>query len=274
MSYVKNRLKVYGSVDDLLLFIDENYVKDIYHPSDGMYPSNKILFFGNLYPTPEDILNDKDKIYRWRMNNWGTPFLSETEGQINELVVLYKHDFDYTPYTISSEDGMFNSYIFCRLSDCNESFYKDNIHEDENELVSTFETTMTPPSKMMTNWINRYKYTTLVFRLDYWDKEDRFVGNIHYDYNNNRYILEHYIKEKDILTYVTYMLGGDIKTIEMYAEEIAELVLTVNKDKVNSTFEELTKMFIEEIESKSTFEEQVKFIASVINYLNNKECNS
>ena len=89
-----------------------------------------------------------------------------------------------------------------------------------------------------------------------------------------RYILEHYIKEKDILTYVTYMLGEDIKTIEMYAEEIAELVLTVNKDKVNSTFEELTKMFIEEIESKPTFEEQVKFIASVINYLNNKECKS
>lgn len=32
------------------------------------------------------------------MNNWGTPFLIDTENFTNEITILYKHDYDYKPY--------------------------------------------------------------------------------------------------------------------------------------------------------------------------------
>ena len=93
VSKVKNRLKVTGNIKDLITFIDENYVEDIYHPSDGVYPPNLILFFGKLYPTPTDIEDNKDNVYRWRMNNWGTPFLIDNENFNNEITILYKHSY-------------------------------------------------------------------------------------------------------------------------------------------------------------------------------------
>ena len=108
MSKVKNRLKIYGSIKDIIQFINDNYEKDIYHPSDGKYTPNYILFFGKMLPTPDDILDDKNKIYRWRMNNWGTPFLSDSEEQVSEINIFYRHSYDYTKYSLSSIEDKFN----------------------------------------------------------------------------------------------------------------------------------------------------------------------
>lgn len=269
MSQVKNRLKVTGSIKDLVRFINDNYEKDIYHPSDGVYPSNLILFFGKMFPTPDDILDDKDKIYRWRMNNWGTPFLLDSDNYKNSLTILYKHDYDYTPYNIDK----FNPYTIRKVSEYSEMFYKENIHPNENEIISDFITTMTPPSKLITNWVNNYKYTTLVFRLDYWDMEDRYVGNIHYDYKKDNYILEHYVKDNNVTAYVKYMLEEDLRTIEDYASEITESVIETNPDKTDKDFDEIYKLMLEEIESKNNLDEQIKFISTLIRYLNSKKCN-
>jgi hypothetical protein len=274
MNQVKNKLTVSGSIKDLISFIKDNYERDIYHPSDGKYPPNYILFFGNLFPTPEDIIDDKNKIYRWRMNNWGTPFLASEENQINELHVLYKHDYDYTVYSITSEEGMFNPYVIRKLSEYSEMFYGENIHPDENELVSLFNTTITPPSKIISKWIDVYKYTSLVFRLDYWDEKDRFVGNIHYDYNTKTYILEHHVRDHNLTEYVRYTLEEDVKTIDSYACEITQMLIEIKKDKMEYNYNELRDMLIEEIEEKHSFEEQVKFISDIIRYLNGKKCNS
>ena len=270
MSQVKNRLKVTGSIKDLVAFIQDNYEKDIYHPSDGVYPSNYILFFGKMFPTPDDILDDKVKIYRWRMNNWGTPFLIDTDNYYNELNILYKHSYEYSLYNVDK----FNPYTIRKVLEYSEMFYGENIHPDENEIVSDFITTMTPPTKLITNWVNTYRYTTLVFRLDYWDVEDRYVGNIHKDHSKDKYILEHYVKDHDITTYVGYMLGEDLKTIDDYASELANLVIETNPDKSDKDFNEIEQLMIEEIESKKNLEEQVNFISTLIKYLNSKRCNS
>ena len=141
VSKVKNRLKVTGNIKDLITFIDENYVEDIYHPSDGVYPPNLILFFGKLYPTPTDIEDNKDNVYRWRMNNWGTPFLIDNENFNNEITILYKHSYEYTPYEVDN----FNAYTIKKILDYSEMIYGENIHKEENELNSFFITTMTPP---------------------------------------------------------------------------------------------------------------------------------
>lgn len=274
MSLVKNRLLIYGSIKDIIKFINDNYESDIYHPSDGKYPPNNILFFGKMYPTPNDILDDKNKIYRWRMNNWGTAFLSDSENQINKITVMYKHDYDYTPYTITSEDGMFNSYVLRKLSEYSEMFYGENIHDNENEFISIFNTNITPPSKMITNWINVYQFSTLIFRLDYWDEEDRFVGNIHYDYSDKLYVLEHYVKDNNLIKYIKYMIEEDIKPIEIYAEEIANLVLSINIKDDYKTFDKIESIVLEELEQLNSLDDQVKYIANMITYLNNKKCNS
>ena len=274
MSLVKNRLKINGSIKDLLRFIEDNYEKDIYHPSDGVYPSNLLLFFGKSFPTPSDILDDKDKIYRWRMNNWGTPFLIDNEDYKNELTVLYKHDFDYTPYKLSTDNNKFNPYTLIKLEDYSEMFYGENIHPDENELISDFYTTMTPPSKLITNWVNIYKYSSLVFRLDYWDIEDRFVGNIHYDYSGEKYILEHYVKDHNVTAYVKYMLEEELKTIEDYASELTELIILTNPEKSQDDYDEIEKIMLDELEMKCNLNEQINFISMLIRYLNGKRCNS
>ena len=272
MNRVKNKITVSGNIKDLISFIMDNYERDIYHPSDGKYPPNNILFFGKLFPTPDDILDDKNKIYRWRMNNWGTAFLAE--DQINELSILYKHDYDYTPYKITSEEGMFNSYVLRKLSEYSEMFYGENIHPDENELVSLFNTSVTPPSKLISKWIDMYKFTSLVFRLDYWDENDRFVGNIHFDYKSNNYILEHHVKDYNLTEYIRYTIEEDVKTIETYACEITDMLIEIKKEEMDYNYKELKDMLIEEIEQKQTFEEQVKFISNIIKYLNGKKCNS
>jgi hypothetical protein len=270
MSQVKNRLKVTGSIKDLVMFIHDNYEKDIYHPSDGVYPSNYILFFGKMFPTPDDILDDKDKIYRWRMNNWGTPFLLDNDDYNNEMVILYKHSYEYLPYNIDK----FNPYTIRKILEYSEMFYGENIHPDENEILSDFITTMTPPTKLITNWVNKYRYTTLIFRLDYWDKEDRYVGNIHWDHIKEKYILEHYVKEYNITAYVKYMLEEDFKTIEDYASELTDLIIKTNPEKSDKDYNEIEQLMIDEIESKHTLEEQVNFISTLIKYLNGKQCNS
>lgn len=272
MNQVKNKITISGNIKDLISFIIDNYERDIYHPSDGKYPPNYILFFGKLLPTPDDILDDKNKIYRWRMNNWGTAFLAD--NQINELSILYKHDYDYTPYKISSEDGMFNPYVIRKLSEYSEMFYGENIHSNENELTSLFTTMVTPPSKLISKWVEKYKFTSLTFRLDYWDEQDRFVGNIHFNYKNDNYILEHYVKDFNITEYIRYTLEEDIKTIETYACEITNMMIDIKKDIIEYDYEELRDMIVEEIEQKQTFEEQVTFISNIIKYLNGKKCNS
>lgn len=266
MSRVKNRLKIYGSIKDIITFISDNYEKDIYHPSDGKYPPNYILFFGKSFPTPEDIIDDKNKIYKWRMNNWGTPFLSELEEQISELSIFYKHSYDYTRYKLTSEEDKFNSYTLRKVLEYSEMFYGENIHPNENELITFFNTTMTPPTRLITNWVNMYKYSTLVFKLDYWDMEDRYVGNIHFDYSQNKYILEHYVKEHDLLSYIRYMLERNVKTLDDYVAEITELLILT--DKLGSDYKEIEKMVSDEVELKETFEEQVIFITFMISKLN------
>jgi hypothetical protein len=269
MSLVKNRLKIYGSVKHIIKFIQENYESDCYHPSDGNNPPNYILFFGALFPTPDDIVNDKDKVYRYRMNNWGTPFLAD--NQFSTLTVFYKHDYDYTAYELTSDNDKFNSYSIRKLSEYSEMFYGENIHPDENMLITFFDTTMTPPSKLFTHWINLYRGTSLIFKLDYWDEQDRFVGNIHYDYKTKTYVLEHHVKEHDHKAYIYYMLDEEVKTIEMYSEELTNLVIETNPTKSDKDFNEIKDMMMEEIESKSSFEEQVNFISMLLLYLENKK---
>ena len=272
MSNVRNRLKVQGSIKDLVNFINDNYEKDIYHPSDGIYPSNLTLFFGKMFPTPDDILDNKINVYRWRMNNWGTPFLLDNEEYSNELIILYKHDFEYTPYSIGG--SKFNSYVIRKVSEYSEMFYGENIHPDENELISEFFTTMTPPTKLITKWINAYKYKTLIFRLDYWDDDDRYVGNIHCDYKTGEYILEHHVKDIDLFSYVKYMIEEELKSIEDYAYEIAGLIIETNPEKSEKDYDYIYNAMVEEIELKPNLNEQVKFISILLNHLNNKKCNS
>lgn len=269
MSQVKNRLKVTGSIKDLVMFINDNYVEDIYHPSDGVYPSNLILFFGKLFPTPKDIEDNKDNVYRWRMNNWGTPFLIDNEEFSNEMIILYKHSYDYTSYSIDN----FNAYTIRKVLEYSEMFYGENIHKEENEVNSFFVTTMTPPTKLITNWVNKYKYTTLKFRLDYLDKEDRYVGNIHYEYNSNNYILEHYVKDHDVTSYVNYILEEDIKTIEDFSNDITNMIIETNPEKSEKDYKEIYDMVLAEIENKNDLHEQVEFISMMIRYLNGKKCN-
>jgi hypothetical protein len=270
VSKVKNRLKVTGNIKDLITFIDENYVEDIYHPSDGVYPPNLILFFGKLYPTPTDIEDNKDNVYRWRMNNWGTPFLIDNENFNNEITILYKHSYEYTPYEVDK----FNAYTIKKILDYSEMIYGENIHKEENELNSFFITTMTPPTKLIINWTNRYKYTSLKFRLDYVDMEDRYVGNIHYEYDKNEYILEHYVKEHNMTLYINYMLEEDIRTIEDYSSEIANMIIETNSEKTDEDYNEIYNMVLDELDNKNELQEQVNFISMMIKYLNSKKCNS
>ena len=273
MSKVKNRLKIYGSIKDIIKFINDNYEKDIYHPSDGKYPSNYILFFGKMLPTPDDILDDKNKIYRWRMNNWGTPFLSDSEDQVSEINIFYKHSYDYTKYSLCSNEGKFNPYTIRKLLEYSEMFYGDNIHPEENELITMFTTTLTPPTKLINNWVNVYKYTNIIFKLDYWDEEDRYAGNIHYDYRQKTYILEHYVKEHNLFSYVKYMIERNIKTINEYAGEITDIIIEVNDDKSINDFKDIETMVIDELEMKETFDDQVKFIVMMLEHLNKRKLN-
>lgn len=273
-SQVRNKLRVTGSIKDLVLFINDNYEKDIYHPSDGVYPSNLILFFGKMFPTPKDIENDKNNVYRWRMNNWGTPFLINTEDFSNDFTILYKHDYDYTPYTISDKDGKFNPYTIMKVLEYSEMFYGENIHKDENELSSEFITTLTPPTKLITNWIKIYKYSTLKFRLDYLDIDERYVGNIHYDYKSDSYVLEHHVKDNNITEFIRYTLEEDVKTIEEYAEEITTIIIEVNPEKTQNDFKEIYDLLLDEIDSKTDLNQQIEFISMMIRYLNGKKCKS
>lgn len=271
MSKVKNRLKIYGSIKDIIQFINDNYEKDIYHPSDGKYPSNYILFFGKMLPTPDDILDDKNKIYRWRMNNWGTPFLSDSEEQVSEINIFYRHSYDYTKYSLSSIEDKFNPYTIHKLLEYSEMIYGDNIHPDENELITIFNTTLTPPTKLINTWVNIYKYTSLVFKLDYWDSEDRYAGNIHFDYQQKLYVLEHHVKEHNLFSYTRYLVERNIKTIDEYAGDITDMIIEVNDDKTIEDYNDIESMVVEEIESKDSFDEQIKFIVMMLEYLSKRK---
>jgi hypothetical protein len=270
VSEVRNRLKLYGSIKELCKFIDENYEKDCYHHYDGNTSPNLILFFGKMYPTPTDIEDDKDKVFRYRMNNWGTPFLAGEE-QYSKFIVRYKHSYDYIPYELTSDNNKFNIYTLIKLSEYSEMFYGENIHPSENELITEFTTIMTPPSKLITNWINVYQYSNIIFKLDYWDKDDRFVGKIYYNYKIEGYVLEHHVKEHDPRAYVYYMLDNDIKTIESYSDDLTQLTIENNPAKSDKDFNEIKEMFIEEIESKNSFDEQVDFINNLLLYFERKK---
>lgn len=273
MSFVRNRLKIYGNVKNIYTFITDNYEKDSHHHIDGGNLSNLILFFGKLFPTPVDIENDKDKVYRYRMNNWGTPFLAKGE-QTNTLIVRYKHDYDYTNYELTNDNGLFNGYSLLKLLEYSEMFYGENIHPSENELITEFTTVMSPPNKLVINWINKYQYTNLVFKLDYWDEDDRFVGKIYYDHQSENYVLEHHVKEHNPIDYIYYMLDNDIRTIEMYADDIVDLLLILKPEKT-SDVKEIRNMLIDEIDQKNSLKEQAEFIDMMLVYLNNKlKCNS
>ena len=83
--------------------------------------------------------------------------------------------------------------------------YSSNINPDSNELTCEFNTVLSPPVKMLEFWIRKYYYTTLKFRLDYFDPIVGFVGNIQYDYNEKVYTQEHFSKQKDEKEYKEYL---------------------------------------------------------------------
>jgi hypothetical protein len=70
------------------------------------------------------------------------------------------------------------------------------------------------------------------------------------------------------------MIEEDIKPIEIYAEEIANLVLSINIKDDYKTFDKIESIVLEELEQLNSLDDQVKYIANMITYLNNKKCNS
>lgn len=210
MNFVKNKLTVTGGMEDLLIFISENYER--VYPCENKDISDYILFFDRLFPTPDDFLISREKTFEWRLKNWSTPSPAQYE-QVNTLKVLYKHDYDYTRYYLSNLNNKFNGYLFYRFF--NElDFYSSNLSPDENELTCEFETILCPPFKIIENWIRRYNGLTLKFKLDYYDPEVEFAGNIHFDYNKNLYELEHFSKETDDEKYIEYLLKIGVDNYE------------------------------------------------------------
>ena len=210
MNFVKNKLTVTGGMEDLLIFISENYER--VYPCENKDISDYILFFDRLFPTPDVFLINKEKAFEWRLKNWSTPIPAQY-NQANTLTVLYRHDYDYTEYYLSNLNNKFNGYLFYRLF--NElDFYSSNLSPDENELMCVFETLLCPPFKVVENWIQRYNGSTLKFRLDYYDTESEFAGIIYFDYNKNIYELEHYSKETDDEKYRDYLIKIGVDNYE------------------------------------------------------------
>lgn len=202
MDFVKNKLRVTGGIEDLIIFIAENYER--VYPCENKDISDYILFFDRYNTTPDMFLKDRSKSYEWRLKNWGTPLPAQYD-QTNILKVLYKHDYDYSEYFLSNLNNKFNAYLFYRfLNELN--FYSSNISPDSNELSCDFDTVLGPPVKMVEKWVHSYHLTTLKFRLDYYDPKVGFAGNIHYDYNKKSYVQEHFSKQKDEEAYTKYLI--------------------------------------------------------------------
>lgn len=201
MDFVKNKLTITGGMEDLLIFIAENYER--VYPCENKDISDYILFFDRINETPNIFLKDKNQTYEWRCKNWGTPFPAQFT-QTNILTVLYRHDYDYSEYFLSNLNNKFDAYIFYRFLNKLDQ-YSSNINPDSNELTCEFNTVLSPPVKMIEFWIRKYYYTTLKFRLDYFDPIVGFVGNIQYDYNEKVYTQEHFSKQKDEKEYKEYL---------------------------------------------------------------------
>lgn len=210
MDFVKNKLTVTGGIEDLIIFIAENYER--VYPRENEDISDYILFFDRFHPTPDIFLIDTNKTYEWRLKNWGTPLPAQYD-QANILKVLYRHDYDYSEYFLSNLNNKFNAYLFYRFLNELES-YKGNISPDSNELTCDFDSVLSPPIKMIEVWIRQYHLTTLKFRLDYYDPKVGFVGNIHYDYDKKLYVQEHFSKQKDENEFRDYLIKIGVDNYE------------------------------------------------------------
>jgi hypothetical protein len=251
---IKNKLWIFGSVQHLTGFVEENYVEDPYHHDDGNGHPKIFLHFSRISPVPTLRLNDdKDLIAEWKRKNWGTDIIYDKHE--NVLIVYYKHDYDYSTYKLSYDNNLFNFYSIGKLNESTDTIYNDNMNPDENELITTFYTNNSAPLGVFKKWIERYQFTTMKLRLDYWDCEnDEFVGRVYYNYEHNMYVYEHYTKEDNPIGYIHYMLKENLRTIDDYAKQIVGRMIKKNPKLKDIDFNDLFESVLDIIEDEKNVE--------------------
>lgn len=251
---LKHKLWVFGSVKHLIRFIYDNYESDPYHQeTDGNGHPNFLLHFRNLCPVPEELLEegDKERINEWKKENWGSgnPFYD----QWSELILYYKHSYDYTTYKLSYDDR-FNAYAIDRLLYEVNGIFNDNMNPDENELITSFYTDAIPLA-MFKKWIIRYQFTTLKIRLDYWDcEDDSFVGKLYYDYEHDMYLCDHHVKKDNPVEYIHYLLNEGLRSIDGFAEEIVDCMIEKDPKLKESNRKDLVESVLDIIEDEKNVE--------------------
>jgi len=116
--YTSNILEVTGEENDLLKF-DKSF-------RTNSSPSSKRIRFDKLYPVPEELLGDKERLYEWCDENWGT---YHGECECNEIIIQ-KNNITYTFETKWEPPFSWIDYVSKVFSDL-------EFHLEYDELVET-----------------------------------------------------------------------------------------------------------------------------------------
>lgn len=254
MRLVKNKLTVYGSVSHLTCFIEENFVDHPCRHYDGNGRPNYFLHFKSIHPVPEYILKDSEKaVSEWKKVHWGTDRIYD--HQTSSLKVNYKHSYDYTEYFLDNTNELFNSYSIFELGLSANDIYKDNMDPDENELTTIFFTDWIPSPEIFKLWIERYQFSTLKFRLDFWEVNDmEFAGSYYYDYFHNIYLSKLINGEEDLLGYINYTLENSLITIDEYSYAIANKMIEKDPNLQKGDIDKLIDSILDIIEDEKNVE--------------------
>lgn len=250
-----NSLTIKGKPEEVLMFIQENFItkENPYSSQKGKY--EYILSFEKLLPTPKKTNGEIiDEWYEWRNKNWGCKWSPEFD-QCNSLTFTLNREEDNiikSYYNGTSNDNIFNEHLISKYIVMYETQFKDDLY-DEAELNSFFETPWCPPEGIINYWSSIYKDTSLEFRCGYYEPGMAFAGE--YRINNkddeDRLVEEYYNSNQGVL-YKEYILDEGWETVDYMTENALELLGEINPDMDENMLNLLSTKIKEAIQNAET----------------------
>lgn len=256
-----NNMIVKGNVNDVLVFVKENF-KDNKNPYTDKEEHAYILDFEEFMPTPikegttDEIIDDW---YEWRNNHWGCKWSPN-----------YNQCISFT--LVSKQEGESDLVLYDRYDDHNiEHFNENNIKElindtdkyKEAELQCYFETPWCPPTGMIFAWHYKYKEKDIELSLKYYEPGCEFAGEYYIHKDECKEIYHDGTYEDEL---VEYLLEEGWESLEFYLDEVEQQIREMNEGKMD---EEAINRLVDVVKDKLQFADNNKQRAILIGDINN-----
>ena len=250
-----NNMIVKGNVNDVLVFVKENF-RTNKNPYTDKEEFAYILDFEEFLPTPlEEGTNEVIKDwYEWRNEHWGCKWSPN-----------YNQCISFT--LVPKQEGESDIVLYDRYDDPkNEHFNENNIEKlvndndkyKEAELQCYFETPWCPPTGMVLAWYEKYKEKDIELSLKYYEPGCEFAGE-YYIHKDDCMEIYHDGTNTDEL--VEYLLEEGWESLDFYLDEVEGPIREMNEGKMD---EEGINRLIDVIKDKLKFADNNKQRAMLI----------